>query len=276
MKTRTILLSIIVAASYLLPLTSHHCFAQCGIDITAFKSGEELSYDLYYNWKFIWMKVGTAQMDTKMAKFEGKDAWKSYLITRGNSRLDKFFTLRDTLLSYCNTDLSPLYFRKGALEGDSYYVDELWYSYPNGNCQLKKHRITSSGEHLWQTSTYKNCIYDMMSILLRARNFDASKMKKGDIIPMPVSDARRLNNSWLEFRGRENYKMNDTKEKFRCLVFSFYDRENNKSKELIRFWITDDQNHIPVRLDMFLSFGSSKAYLRSYKGIRSPMTAKTN
>ena len=276
MKTRTILLTLLLAFSYLSPLTSHHCFAQCGIDIIAFKSGEELSYDLYYNWKFIWMKVGTAQMDTKMTKFEGKDAWKSYLITRGNSKLDKFFTLRDTLLSYCNPDLSPLYFRKGAVEGDSYYVDELWYSYPNGNCQLKKHRITSSGEHLWQTSTYKNCIFDMMSILLRARNFDASKMKKGDVIPMPIGDARRLNNSWLEFRGRENYKMNDTKEKFRCLVFSFYDRENNKSKELIRFWITDDQNHIPVRLDMFLSFGSAKAYLRSYKGIRSPMTAKTN
>ena len=276
MKTRTILLTLLLAFSYLSPLTTHHCFAQCGIDIIAFKSGEELSYDLYYNWKFIWMKVGTAQMDTKMTKFEGKDAWKSYLITRGNSKLDKFFTLRDTLLSYCNPDLSPLYFRKGAVEGDSYYVDELWYSYPNGNCQLKKHRITSSGEHLWQTSTYKNCIFDMMSILLRARNFDASKMKKGDVIPMPISDARRLNNSWLEFRGRENYKMNDTKEKFRCLVFSFYDRENNKSKELIRFWITDDQNHIPVRLDMFLSFGSAKAYLRSYKGIRSPMTAKTN
>ena len=274
MKTRTILLTLLLAFSYLSPLTSHHCFAQCGIDIIAFKSGEELSYDLYYNWKFIWMKVGTAQMDTKMTKFEGKDAWKSYLITRGNSKLDKFFTLRDTLLSYCNPDLSPLYFRKGAVEGDSYYVDELWYSYPNGNCQLKKHRITSSGEHLWQTSTYKNCIFDMMSILLRARNFDASKMKKGDVIPMPISDARRLNNSWLEFRGRENYKMNDTKEKFRCLVFSFYDRENNKSKELIRFWITDDQNHIPVRLDMFLSFGSAKAYLKSYKGIRSPMTAK--
>ena len=276
MKTRTILLTLLLAFSYLSPLTTHHCFAQCGIDIIAFKSGEELSYDLYYNWKFIWMKVGTAQMDTKMTKFEGKDAWKSYLITRGNSKLDKFFTLRDTLLSYCNPDLSPLYFRKGAVEGDSYYVDELWYSYPNGNCQLKKHRITSSGEHLWQTSTYKNCIFDMMSILLRARNFDASKMKKGDVIPMPISDARRLNNSWLEFRGRENYKMNDTKEKFRCLVFSFYERDNGKSKELIRFWITDDQNHIPVRLDMFLSFGSAKAYLRSYKGVRSPMSAKIN
>ena len=226
--------------------------AQCGIENTAFKSGEELAYDLYFNWKFIWVKVGTAEMDTRMIKYEGKDAWKSYLIT----------------------DLSPLYFRKGALEGDSYYVDEIWYSYPHGNCQLKKHRITSSGEHLWKTSTYKSCIYDMMSIFLRSRNFVATNMKKGEVIPMPVSDAKSLSNSWLEFRGRENYKMSDTKEKFRCLVFSFYERENGKTKELVRFWITDDQNHIPVRLDMFLSFGSAKAYLKSYRGVRSPMTAK--
>lgn len=274
MKTRTIVLTFLMAASYLLPLTSHSCYAQCGIDNTAFKSGEELDYDLYFNWKFIWMKVGSASMDTKMEKFEGKDAWKSYLITRGNSKLDKFFVMRDTLLSYCNPDLSPLYFRKGALEGDRYYVDEIWYSYPNGNCQLKKHRIDSDGEQHWKTSTYKACIYDMMSIFLRARNFDAAKIKKGEVIPMPISDARRLNNSWLEFRGKENFKMNDTKEKFRCLVFSFYEREDGKSKELVRFYITDDQNHIPVRLDMFLSFGSAKAYLKSYKGVRSPMTAK--
>ena len=82
--------------------------AQCGIDNTAFKSGEELDYDLYFNWQFIWVKVGSASMDTKMAKFEGKDAWKSYLITRGNNKLDKYFMMRDTLLSYCNPDLSPL------------------------------------------------------------------------------------------------------------------------------------------------------------------------
>jgi hypothetical protein len=141
---------------------------------------------------------------------------------------------------------------------------------------LKKHRIDSDGEQHWKTSTYRNCIYDMMSIFLRARNFDASKMKKHQTIPMPISDARSLTNSWLEFRGKENFKMNGTKEKFRCLVFSFYEREDGKSHELIRFYITDDQNHIPVRLDMFLSFGSAKAFLRSYKGVRSPMTSKIN
>ena len=266
--------------------------AQCGIENTAFKSGELLSYDLYFNWKFIWMKVGSAEMDTRLSKFEGQDAWKSYLITRGNNKLDKYFMMRDTLLSYCDKNLSPLYFRKGAREGSRYYVDEIWYSYPRGFSKLryyvdeiwysyprgfsklKKHRIDADGEQHWKTSEYNACIYDMMSIFLRARNFDCSKMKKGDIIPMPISDARSLTNSWLEFRGKENFKMNGTKEKFRCLVFSFYEREDNKSHELIRFFITDDQNHIPVRLDMFLSFGSAKAFLKEYKGIRSAMTSK--
>ena len=41
-------------------LTAH---AQCGTENTAFKSGEFLSYDLYFNWKFVWMKVGTASME---------------------------------------------------------------------------------------------------------------------------------------------------------------------------------------------------------------------
>ena len=255
----------------LMPLMAH---AQCGIENTSFKSGEVLEYDLKFNWKLIWFTVGTATMDTKMTKFEGKDAWRSYLITRGNNTLDKYFTMRDTLLSYCNPDLSPLYFRKGAREGSRYYVDEVWYSYPGGNCQLKKHRIDADGEVHWKTSTYKNCIYDMMSIFLRARNFDAAKLKKGEVIPMPISDARSLSNSWLSYRGKTNYKMDSTKEKFRCLVFSFWENENGKSHELIRFYVTDDENHIPVRLDMCLSFGSAKAFLKSYKGVRGPMTSK--
>ena len=112
-----------------------------------------------------------------------------------------------------------------------------------------------------------------MSIFLRARNFDASTIKEGENIPMPISDARRMSNSWLKYIGKETFKMEGRDEKYRCLVFSFIEREKGKNHELIRFYITDDQNHIPVRLDMFLSFGSAKAFLKGYKGVRSPMTS---
>ena len=82
--------------------------AQCGIDNHAFKSGEFLSYDLYFNWKFIWVKVGSASMSTVMSRYGGQQAWRTSLITRGNNKLDNVFMMRDTLLSYCSEDLSPL------------------------------------------------------------------------------------------------------------------------------------------------------------------------
>ena len=77
--------------------------AQCGIENTAFKSGELLSYDLYFNWKFIWMKVGSAEMDTRLSKFDGQEAWKSYLITRGNPKLDKYFMRSIALMPTVNS-----------------------------------------------------------------------------------------------------------------------------------------------------------------------------
>ena len=256
----------------LLPLTASA--QKCGIENTAFKSGESLNYDLYFNWKFVWVKVGKATMNTDLINYNGKKAWCSSLVTGGNKKLDRFFTMRDTLLSYCDTDLSPLYFRKGAREGKRYYIDELWYSYPNDNCKLRMHRVDADGEVHWKDAEYKDCIYDMMSIFLRARNFSSANLNPGDKFSMPISDARSLSNSWLQYRGKENFKLDATKERFRCLVFSFIERENGKNHELIRFYVTDDQNHIPVRLDMFLSFGSAKAFLRSYKGVCSEMTSK--
>ena len=232
-------LLIIVLVNFL-PLTSYlsPLYAQCGIENTAFKSGEFLGYDLYFNWKFVWVKVGTASMSTVKSRYQGQPAYRSSLITRGNDKLDNVFVMRDTLLCYTDMDLAPLYFRKGAREGSRYYVDELWYSYPKGNCHLKTHAITSSGEHLWKEMGYKDCIY------------------------------------WLKFGGYTTIKMKNSNDKYRCLVFSFIEREDGENHELIRFYVTDDKNHLPVRLDMFLSFGSAKAYLTGFKGLRNPMESK--
>ena len=46
-----------------------------------------------------------------------------------------------------------------------------------------------------------------------------------------------------------------------------------KEKEIVRFFVTDDANHVPVRLDMFLRFGSAKAFLVGMKGVKGPITS---
>jgi hypothetical protein len=63
---------------------------QCPVKNTAFKAGEVLTYDLYFNWKFVWIKVGNASMDISNTRYKGKDAYRCHLITRGSKRADKF------------------------------------------------------------------------------------------------------------------------------------------------------------------------------------------
>ena len=68
----------------------------------------------------------------------------------------------------------------------------------------------------------------------------------------------------LIYRGKKTVKA-DNDQKYPCLILSYVEKEDGKDKEIVRFFVTDDQRHIPVRLDLFLRFGSAKAFLSNIK-----------
>lgn len=238
--------------------------AQCAFTNTAFAPGEFLSYNLYYNWKFVWVKAGTASMSIVQSQYRGHQAYRASLITRGNDKVDNMFVLRDTLLCYNTLNLVPLYFRKGAREGKRYTVDEVFYKYSDGNCNVTHHRLHNSGRDTWLRKSYQNCIYDMLSIFLRARSFNPEGWKKGHDVPFNIADGNGITPAKLHYRGKTTVK-GDNGIKYECLSLSYMEYEDNKYKEIVRFYVTDDEKHIPVRLDMFLKFGAAKAFLTSAK-----------
>lgn len=265
------LLKSLLVASMLI-LSSASVSAQCTFRNTAFKSGEFLSYNLYYNWKFVWVKAGTASMSVIQSTHQGKPAYRGSLITRGNQKVDDFFVLRDTLLCYSGTDMAPLYFRKGAREGKRYTVDEVFYSYANGKCNLHQHRLQNDGAHVWKKASYDDCVFDMMNIFLRARNFDPANWKKGYIVKFPIADGKSRTPAQLKFLGKVTVKA-DNNVKYRCLRLAYMEYEDGNYKKIVDFYVTDDDNHVPVRLDMFLRFGSAKAFLIGMKGLRNPINS---
>lgn len=246
--------------------------AQCTYKNTAFKSGEFLSYNLYYNWQFVWVKAGTASMSTVETTYKGRKAYRASLITRGNKRVDDLFVLRDTLLCYSTTDMAPLYFRKGAREGKRYTVDEVFYSYPGGQQRLRLHRQKNDGSHIYDKLAPSECTFDMLNIFLRARSFNPEGWKKGKVIDFPMADGRKSIPARLKYRGKTTVKA-DNGLKYRCLQLSYMEKEDGDYKEIVRFYVSDDDNHVPVRLDMFLRFGSAKAFLVGTKGLRNPVKA---
>lgn len=263
-------MKIFILALFLLGATTMR--AQCTFRNTAFNSGEYLTYNLYYNWKFVWVKAGSASMSVIQSTYKGKPSYRASLITRGNKKVDDMFVLRDTLLCYCTTDMAPLYFRKGAREGKRYTVDEVFYSFPGGRCQVKQHRQRNDGSHNWETHTFDDCLYDMLNIFLRARSFNPTGWQKGHVVNFSIADGNSVNPAQLRYRGKTTIKADNGK-KYRCLQLSYMEKEKGKYNEIVRFYVTDDDNHIPVRLDMFLKFGSAKAFLVGMKGNRNPVTA---
>lgn len=247
--------------------------AQCTFRNTAFKSGEFLSYNLYFNWKFVWVKVGTASMYVVQSKYDGQNAYRASLTTRGNSKMDKIFVMRDTLLCYSTLDLAPLYYRKGALEGKRYTVDEVWYDYPDGKCQITQSRLHKDGRREHRTESQEQCMFDMMNIFLRARSFDLGNWDDGHMIEFPIADGNGTAPARIRLLGKKNVKA-DNGEKYRCLELSYTEQDDGEWKEIARFFVTDDSNHVPVRLDMFLKFGSAKAFLTGMNGTKNPVKAQ--
>ena len=260
---------LLLALALLLPSVLQ---AQCTLQNTAFKSGEYLTYNLYYNWKFVWVKAGTANMSTVQSIHQGKPAWRASLVTQGNKRVDAYFILRDTLLSYSTLDLAPLYYRKAAREGKRYYIDEVAYDYSNGKINTRQHRQRADGTHSQQRETYPDCVYDMLTMFVRARSFNSENWEKGHTINFRMVDGNSCESARIVYRGKSVIK-GDNGVKYRCLQLSYMELDDGKYKRIVDFYVTDDSNHIPVRLDMFLRFGSAKAFIVGIKGNRNPISS---
>lgn len=247
--------------------------AQCKYPNNAFKAGENLVFDLYFNWKFVWVKVGSTHYKISSSTYKGEKALKTDLIFLSNKACDKFFPMRDTLVSYSTPELVPLYFRKGAREGKRYTVDEVWYTYPGDNKTHMKMQYKDPDDE-WEdrNEVSSECVNDMLNILALSRSKDFSKFKDGQRTVFKMVTGKRQSNQVLIYKGKKNFKANDGKT-YRCLVFSLLNDKETKEKELLRFYITDDENHLPVRIDFHLAFGEAVAKFLKGTGIRNPQTA---
>lgn len=270
-RQRNLIAGLVILLGGAMAVPAH---AQCEAKNDAFQSGEHVTYDLFFNWKFIWVKAGTASLTTNSTTYEQKPAWRMDLLALSSKRVDFFFKMRDTLTCIMGERLEPRYFCKAAEEGKRYTTDEAWFSYKNGVCYCdQKRTFPWEGKVQTNSANDSRCIYDMLSIMAQARSYDPADYKVGDKILFPMATGRKVEEQTLIYRGMENVKAeNDIT--YRCLVFSFveYDKKG-KEHEVITFFISDDKNHLPVRLDMYLNFGSAKAFLNDVKGNRYPMTS---
>lgn len=243
----------------------------------AFKSGETLNCNLYFNWKFVWVRAGNASLIIRDTLFNGEKAMSMSLLSSTNSRADKFFKMRDTLTTVFTHDMRPIYFRKASEEGKRYYLNQVWYDYSNPD-SIKIDQSYRRDKEAIKTRTDNSAIpvYDMMSLLAYARTIDFSSMKVGQRLSFPVATGKRIEPQYLIYRGKCVME-NDKDVEYNCITVSLveYDKKG-REQTIINFHVTDDENKLPILLDLTLNFGSAKAKLSSYQGLLYPIMPTTS
>ena len=238
-----------------------------------FKSGETLKCNFYFNWNFIWIKVGDASLTIRDTIYNGQKAKCMKLLSSTNKKADSFFRMRDTLMTVFTDDYKPLYYRKASVEGKKYRLRQVWYNYlDNSRVKVAQYSRYNDEAPIYKEEVFNGPIYDMMSLLAYARTLDFTSLRKGARLTFNVASGKRIEQQHLVYRGKKRTKSDEGKE-YDCFRVSLITEEDGDEEEIVNFHVTDDGNHLPILLDLILNFGSAKARLYHMSGVMHPVTS---
>ena len=221
---------------------------------TAFDKGEKLTYRVHYG-----------IVDAGIAEIEVRDEDKTvagrkvfHCVGNGYSKgaFDWFFKVRDRYETYIDHDgIVPMMFIRRVDEGGYKISQNYIYNHMNNvvNADGKNFNVAAH-------------MQDMLSSFYYARTIDYSTAKVNEIYTIPAFVDNEIFNLKIKYVGKET--INTEFGKIKCIKFRPILQKGRifKHEEDLNVWISDDENHIPIRAQAEILVGAIKMDLQSYKG----------
>jgi len=248
--------------------------SQCFKYNTAFQAGERLTYNVMYNWGFIWIGAGDVIFSVRETNFRNRPVY--FLEAQGTSypSYDWFFKVRDSFQAYLDKEtLRPVWHLRNTSEGDFNTYEEYHFDYE----QDVIYSATQNTKEPYRKDTLKvvKCAFDLLTTAYFFRNLDFTNVSAGKKIPVTVLLDNEIYHLSVRFLGKELLKLKDGS-KYNTIKFSIQLVEGTvfKAGEDLIVWATDDKNHIPVMVEAKIIVGSVKAILHSADNLRNKSTSK--
>jgi hypothetical protein len=242
-----------------------------------FKSGEKITYTLSYTVMGAWINVGKVEFLTTLKEEEKRPPF-FHIEVNGKtaSFFDNFFTVRDYFSSKIDAKtLQPFYMQRNIDEGGYRRNSVGIYNWADTVIYTRSQRLDKPRPERRDTLRLTPCTFDVVSIFYYYRSCDFSKMKNK--IPYNVQlvmDNEQYNITYM-LHGREEVKVKDAG-KFRALKFSATLIAGSvfTGKEQVYFWVTDDENRVPVYIEAPIKVGSIRARIKSWENLKHPLKSK--
>jgi hypothetical protein len=235
----------------------------CGIDNTSFKAGEKITYTVYYAVAGIYVNAGTATFTNTLETLNNKPVY--HIVGEGNtnSSYDWIYKVRDKYETYIDTTtLQTLKFVRNVNEGGYKKYQHVTFN------KTANTAVTNDG-----VFKVPACVQDVVSSVFYARNIDFSKLRKEDKIAFSMFLDNEVFDMYIRYLGKETIKTKYGK--FRVIKFKPLLLKGTifEGGEHMTVWVTDDENHIPVRIESPIVVGKVKIDMMNYENIRHPLTA---
>lgn len=235
----------------------------CGIKNTSFQEGEVLKFRVFYNMSAIWVPAGDASFTTTLETLNNKPVY--HVIGDGKTlkSYEWFYKVRDRYETFIDKEtLLPAKFVRNVNENGFKIYNNVTFNQKQGKA------ISTKGVY-----NVPSCVQDVLSAIFYARNIDYSKHKPGDKIPFSMFLDDKVYELYIRYIGKE--RITTRYGTFNAIKISPLLIEGTifKGGEKMAIWVTDDANHIPVRVDSPILVGSVKVDLTGYEKLRNPLTA---
>lgn len=236
----------------------------CGTRNTAFKSGEVIVFNIFYSVAGIYVNAGTAMFTTNLEKLNNKPVYHVVGNGKSNSRYDFLFKVRDKYETFFDTGyIQPYKFIRNVDEGGYKKKENVTFN-PQSN-------TANTLDGVFQVP---GCVQDVLSAVYCARNIDFDSYKINDRIPFSMFLDNEVHNLYIRYLGKEIVKTRYGK--FRAIKFKPLLVKGTifEGGEKMTVWVSDDANHVPLRVESPIVVGSLKVDMMQYKNLRYPLSSK--
>ncbi len=236
--------------------------AQCPITNVALKSGEMFRYDMYYKYGLVNAKAGSGYLSTTLTNYKGTRAYKTTLMANTSGAVGSMYIVRDTLTGYVDTSMIPLHFEKQTFEGRDYSKEYQTYSYNKGQINVRAIRYWKGDLSFDEVVTTNKCVYDYISVINYCRNLDYKNMKPGSRVNIKFLSGKDIVNMYISYKGVRNVKVNNGIS-YNAVELSMMivDKAFTNPKEAMNVTLTNDQNRVPLIIQIGLKLGSLRVVL---------------
>ena len=222
--------------------------------VLPFKNGESCSYHIHYG------ILGGGNADYIIS--QNKEVTKVIVEGESNYFVDLFFMIRDRYETVINNStVSPKYFKRDIIEGEDEIHQE--YFFNNKSNIVKTHK---GDFEMVQNSQ------DMLSAFMYGRTFSSKYLKQKE--PFYINLFIDEENYKMEVRYLGTEIINSKIGKIKCIKLApkvQVGRVFSNEDDLI-IWVSDDKNHILIKIEMGILVGSIEVDIISAKNIKFPLS----